>query len=385
MRFRNRTAFVFALVVSFTGQSAMAGETPQTIVFGAQGANVFNPDGESFDLNPLATASSGLAVTYSSLTQGLCTVSGSAVSIVFSPPPGTTGTTCTIAADQGGDADFAPAPQVTQSISVQSGGSTAFFDATAQVFGPTSDSSFFTVRATGPENLHYGSFGTCPAVPVQCSSSGAGYADCRTWIDDCVGGPPSHLMEGAGAVDYLTIEVTTVEAAACGNANGMPANSAPSAGLCNVGTPSVVFGAGPWTWSCIGDGNDNTASCAAPLNAPATATTLTTACMTTFVEGQPFTFAASVSGATPTGTVTFLQDTTPVCADVPLSSGIASCSTASLSAIGPLSPFALSATYAGDANNAQSTSATLPIWVLSTAEVIHRNGFDLAMPGCPEE
>lgn len=387
MCIRNRRiVMVVALVVSFhLCRTALAGQTPQSITFGAQGGNTFNPDGVSFDVNPLATASSGLPVTYSSLTPGLCTISGATVHTVFNPPAGTTGTTCTIAADQPGNADILPAPQVTRNIAVQAGGSTASLEASAQVFGPTSDSTLFTVRAIGPENVSYENFGTCPTVPPQCASNASGYEECKAWIGSCAGGLPSHLMEASGAVDYLTIHVTTVQAAACGSASGVPANSAPNSGLCNVGTPSPVMGTGPWTWSCVGEGTNNTAGCAAPLHAPVTTTMLTTACMTTFVEGQPFTFAANVIGSEPSGAVTFLQDATTVCPGVPLSGGVASCTIKSLSASGPLSLFALSATYAGDANNGQSTSATLEISVLSLAEVIHRNGFDLDMPHCPME
>ncbi|MEN9473232.1 MAG: hypothetical protein RLZZ495_1321, partial [Pseudomonadota bacterium] len=58
-----------------------------------------------------ATATSNLAVTYTSMTTGICTVSGNAVT------PLAIGT-CTIAADQAGDANHNVALQVTQNITV---------------------------------------------------------------------------------------------------------------------------------------------------------------------------------------------------------------------------------------------------------------------------
>ena len=58
-----------------------------------------------------ATASSGLAVTFSSTTGTVCTVSGSTVSLL-------TAGTCTIAADQAGNANYNAAPQVSQSFTV---------------------------------------------------------------------------------------------------------------------------------------------------------------------------------------------------------------------------------------------------------------------------
>jgi len=61
-----------------------------------------------------AISNSGLAVTFSSLTPAICTVAGNTVS-------GIAAGTCTIAANQAGDKQFAPASQVTQSIVVSLG------------------------------------------------------------------------------------------------------------------------------------------------------------------------------------------------------------------------------------------------------------------------
>ena len=59
-----------------------------------------------------ATATSGLAVSFSSNTPGICTVSGGTVT-------GIGAGTCTIAANQAGDATHDAAPQVTQDITVK--------------------------------------------------------------------------------------------------------------------------------------------------------------------------------------------------------------------------------------------------------------------------
>lgn len=58
-----------------------------------------------------ATASSGLAVTFTSQTTDICTVNGEVVS-------GKAAGTCTIAANQAGNASYNAAPQVTQNIAV---------------------------------------------------------------------------------------------------------------------------------------------------------------------------------------------------------------------------------------------------------------------------
>ena len=72
-----------------------------------------NPDGGPvFGTSALsATASSGLAVSYDSSTTGVCTVSGTIVSYIAIG-------TCTITADQAGDANYNVAPQVTLDVTV---------------------------------------------------------------------------------------------------------------------------------------------------------------------------------------------------------------------------------------------------------------------------
>jgi len=84
--------------------------SPQTISFPAQSpASHSFVAGGSFPVNPLASASSGLPVTYTSSTPGVCTVSGSTVTMVAAG-------TCTIVASQAGNANWQPAPQVSQSV-----------------------------------------------------------------------------------------------------------------------------------------------------------------------------------------------------------------------------------------------------------------------------
>ena len=61
-----------------------------------------------------ATASSGLAVTFSSRTAHVCTVSGSTVTLVAVG-------TCTVQASQRGNADWAAARPVDQSFTVTQG------------------------------------------------------------------------------------------------------------------------------------------------------------------------------------------------------------------------------------------------------------------------
>ncbi|MEO5623291.1 MAG: Ig-like domain-containing protein, partial [Dokdonella sp.] len=111
-------------------------------------------------------------------------------------------------------------------------------------------------------------------------------------------------------------------------------------------------------------------------------------CMLTFVESQPFTFSAVVSGLSPTGTVTFNDGNfQTLCASVPLSGGTASCTTSTLaSPSATTTTYLLGASYSGDSNNTASlASAPLVITVLSATDVMFRDGFEPATAQCPVE
>ena len=83
----------------------------QTIAFGAQVSPRAYVAGGTFGLAPLASASSGLAVAYSSLTPSVCTIGGTTVAILRAGQ-------CTIAADQTGNGNVSAAAQVSQTITI---------------------------------------------------------------------------------------------------------------------------------------------------------------------------------------------------------------------------------------------------------------------------
>ena len=88
-------------------QSFTVNKLPQTIIFPTIAAQKI---GIPFNLS--ATSSSGLGVSFSSTTPGICTVSGRSVSLIA------TGT-CTIEASQAGNATYSPAPNVDRSFTVK--------------------------------------------------------------------------------------------------------------------------------------------------------------------------------------------------------------------------------------------------------------------------
>lgn len=111
----NGVAYTFTVTATnFAGTSAASAASnsitpasPQTITFN-------NPGAQNFGTTPTlsASATSNLTPTFSSSTTGVCTISsGGALTFV-------TAGSCTINADQAGDASYLAAPQVSQTFTV---------------------------------------------------------------------------------------------------------------------------------------------------------------------------------------------------------------------------------------------------------------------------
>ncbi len=90
--------------------AVLVGQNPQSIDFAAQPGHGYVHNG-AFALDPVATASSGLAVSYSvaPASATVCRISGSTVTMLSAG-------SCVVAADQAGNAYWLPAPQVTRDI-----------------------------------------------------------------------------------------------------------------------------------------------------------------------------------------------------------------------------------------------------------------------------
>ena len=124
---------------------------------------------------------------------------------------------------------------------------------------------------------------------------------------------------------------------------------------CNL-VPSSA-GAKTLTASYAGDANFNGSTSpgvAHTVNNANSSTALATS-GTPSVFGQSVTFTATVTGTTPTGSVTFMDGATTLCNAVTLVSGQAPCLTSALS----VASHSLTAVYSGDGINSGSTSAPL--------------------------
>jgi hypothetical protein len=127
----------------------------QTITFGSLASRAYS--GTPFTVS--ASSTSDLTVTIASRTTGVCTVSGTSVTMVSVG-------TCTLQASQAGNTQFLPAVNVDQSFSVTKASQTITF---GSLSGKTYGDANFTVSATSSASLTVGFASSTSAV---CTVSG---------------------------------------------------------------------------------------------------------------------------------------------------------------------------------------------------------------------
>jgi hypothetical protein len=131
------SALLMALPFLGCGGGGASSPATQTISFAKPGTQTVGAP-----LSLVASASSGLTVSFSSTTTGVCTVSGTAATFVASG-------TCTIDANQAGNSAYAAAAMVAQSFSVNGESQTiTFANPGGQTFG-----SPLTLVATASSGL----------------------------------------------------------------------------------------------------------------------------------------------------------------------------------------------------------------------------------------
>lgn len=143
----NGTAYTFTVTATNnvgTGNPSTASNsvTPQ----GTQTINFSNPGSQNFGTSPTLTAmaTSGLPVTFSSTTGSICTISPTGL-LSFKAPG-----TCTINGDQGGNAAFLAATQVSQSFAIAVPGGAVSFSTPSPLAAVTGGSLYSqTITAVG--------------------------------------------------------------------------------------------------------------------------------------------------------------------------------------------------------------------------------------------
>ena len=177
----------------------------QTITFPNPGPLAYSPSG-TFALT--ATASSGLAVTYASTTPSVCSVSGSTATMLAAG-------TCTIKADQAGNATYNAAPTVTDNITINKANQTITFTSTAPV-GAIVGGATYTVTASGGASGNAVTFAIDASASTVCSISG-------------------------NTVSFTTVGNCVIDANQAGNANYNAAPQAQQSFSVGKGNQTIAF------------------------------------------------------------------------------------------------------------------------------------------------
>lgn len=281
-----------SFTVALAGQVITGFALPATAVYST---------GLSVPLNATGGAS-GNPVVFSSLTPAVC-VAADITGITFYDSG-----TCTIAANQAGNSNYAAAPQVVASVVLTPGRPNLTFDPLPD---RTLDPAPFVITVFGGVEFSSLTPSVCTAIRLNVPLPSAG--------------PPRSL----GTVSMLAVGTCTVRA------TNIPVN--------NLFLPTSI------------DRSFNV------LAAPSSALAIVSS-PTTIIEGQPYQVSFAISGNNPTGTITWSTTPStglpaPGCSPLTLVNGRvaipANCLPGTLRANQPLT---INANYSGDANNAASTA-----------------------------
>ena len=300
-------------------------------------------------LTVAATASSGLTVSFTSATPGVCTTGGPNGATVAFVSTGT----CTINADQGGSGNWNPAPQVQRSFQVLKGNQSIAFTSTAPS-SATAGGAPYIATATASSGLTV-TFGT--GSPAVCTSGGTNGATFSfTAVGTCivnatqpgnanwnaaapvaqtfaVGKASPTLTVGAPATGTVGTAVAaasiTATLASSSGANATaaitfrvfgPQSTAPTtctSGGTTVGTATPAgngtyqsgasftpSGAGTYWWYVSSPSDTNNNAAASACNSPSMTTTVVTAAATRLSFTSCSTSAGSSANCATVGTAT---------------------------------------------------------------------------------
>jgi hypothetical protein len=360
------------------------GPISQTITFGAQAGRTF-VSGGTFAVSPLATTSSGLAVTYSSLTTGVCTVFGGIVTMISAG-------TCTVAADQAGNGTtYAAASQVTQDIVIAktaSGialaaspnpslpGQTVTFTVTISGSSPTGTVTFMdgaTTLGTGTLSGGVATLSTSALTAGTHAISAIYGGDTNntsvTFIGPQIVSPTVTAVALVSSVNPSTPgQAVTFTARVSGSSPTGTVTFIDGATTLGTGTLSSgqttlstsTLTAGTHAITAVYGGDTNNASGTSPMLSQivnqAVTSTVVVSSVNPSAPGQAVTFTATVTsgGGTPAGTVSF-NDGGAAIGSAILAGGTATLTTSALTA----GTHTITAVYAGNGNFKASTSAAL--------------------------
>ncbi|WP_298335186.1 right-handed parallel beta-helix repeat-containing protein [Ferrimicrobium sp.] len=207
---------------------------------------------------PAATSSSGLTVSFAVSPASVCSISSGVVSF-------TGAGTCSVTASQGGNSKYAPAPSVTQSISVSQATQTL--------------TQTITFSSTAPTNAQVGQTYT----PAAASSSGL--------VVSFAVSPASVCSISSGVVSFTGVGTCTVTASQGGNSKYAPAST----------TQSVNVVAVPVTSTSSTTPSSTTSSTPAPKTSSSTTSTPTTKPQSVTIKTGPPSAPSTTTPLVPIG------------------------------------------------------------------------------------
>ncbi len=298
-------------------QSFTVTPASQSITFSALSNQVFGT--APFTIS--ATASSGLAVSFASITTPVCTVSGTTVTLV-------SGGTCVIQATQAGNASYSAATPVNQSFTVTPAAQSITFSALSnQVFGTAP----FTVGATASSTLAVSfastTTGVCTvsgatvtlvaggACTIQATQAGNASYQAATPVNQSFTVTPASQSITFSALSNQVFGTAPFTVNAAASSTLAVSFASTTTGVCTVsGTTVTLVAGGTCTIQATQAGNASYQA-ATPVNQSFTVTpaaqSITFNALSNQVFGAaPFTVSATASSGL---TVTFASTTTPVC------------------------------------------------------------------------
>ena len=359
----NAAASVSATVVVTQANQNISFGTAPTLAVGTTGIAI-------------ATATSNLAVNFSTTTSSTCTVNPNSGLI-----SATAAGSCIITADQAGSNNYNAAAQVLQTMVVAKGTQTisGFTPATPVAFGAIAQTLSAVKGASISPLVFSVTSGPCTLSSLALSYTGAGscvvavnqvadtnYNTAATVSATVVVTPASQSISFSPVPTLAVGGMGTASATATSN---LAVSFSTTSSTCAVNASSGVINATA-AGTCVikadqaGNNNYNAATQAVQsitvTQAISTTTLITSAASTVFGQSATFTASTTSNNASRTGTVAFTDSgaALPGCAAVVLTvtnnSGQASCLISSLS----VNSHAITATYSGDANTTGSANAT---------------------------
>jgi uncharacterized repeat protein (TIGR01451 family) len=341
--------------------SLTVGKGSQTITF-ARPADVTFKQGGSFPL--VASASSGLAVTFTSSTTSVCEVSGSILNVVA-------GGTCTITASQSGNDNWEQAAQVSQSFGIGQASQTISFTKPADAtFSP---GGTVALSATATSGLAVGfastttgvctvlgstativAAGTCTITASQAGNDN--YAPAADVTLSFGIGKASQTISFTRPADTTFVPGGTVPLSASSSSGLAVTFASTTTGACTVsGSTATMVAGGACSITVSQAGNENYAAAAAvtqtfSIGKASQTITLTKPSNVTFKTGATVALSATATSGL---AVSFVSQTASVCAV----SGF----TATLIAVGTCT---IKASQAGDSRYAAAADVTVSFGAL---------------------